>query len=74
MSGADTAPTSHDEQSHAPAHSAGDEGHHADAHSGDHGHGEALGPIDWRAWGAAVVGLVGGLLVIVALYATIKPA
>ena len=71
MSGADTAPTSHDEHSKTPVHDGGDQGHHADAHGDDHGHGEALGPIDWPAWGAAAAGLIGGLLVIVAFYATI---
>ncbi len=73
MSG-DTAPTSHDESSHAPSHDGGGQGHHADAHDDEHGHGETLGPIDWKAWGAAVVGLLGGLLVIVVLYATINPS
>jgi len=31
----------------------------------DHGHAEtALGPIDWRTWGYAVVGAVSGLIVL----------
>ena len=47
--------------------------HHADAaqadsHAtvgGDHGHdGAALGPIDWGKWGFAIVGGVGGLIVL----------
>jgi hypothetical protein len=69
MSGADHASTSHTE----PTHDGGGQGHD-DGHGNGHGHEEALGPIDWRAWGAAVVGLIGGLLVIVALYATINQA
>jgi hypothetical protein len=43
-------------------------GAHLDAHAGmsddDHGHAEPrLGPIDWLAWGYAVVGVAAGLLV-----------
>jgi hypothetical protein len=34
-----------------------------DAHGGGHGHGPALGPIDWRAYGAGVVGAALGLVV-----------
>jgi hypothetical protein len=36
---------------------------HGDTHGhDDHGHGsEALGPVDWRAWGAGVLGMVLGL-------------
>lgn len=42
---------------------------HMDAHTvlpeDDHGHPEtALGPIDWRAWGFALVGALGGLVVL----------
>lgn len=45
----------------------------ADDHGGDHGHddqghageaGEALGPLDARAWGAAGLGIVLGLAVV----------
>ncbi|MEO8625410.1 MAG: hypothetical protein ABI452_01805 [Candidatus Limnocylindrales bacterium] len=42
---------------------------HMDAHTAisddDHGHAEiALGPIDWRAWGLALLGGAGGALVL----------
>ena len=42
---------------------------HADAHAlGDHGHADvALGPIDVPAWGAAAVGVLLGLVVVLAL-------
>ena len=42
----------------------------ADDHGDDHGHddhahadGDALGSVDIRAWGAGVLGIVGGLIV-----------
>jgi hypothetical protein len=43
---------------------------HMDAHTmlsdDDHRHAEeALGPIDWRAWGAAVLGAASGVVVLV---------
>jgi hypothetical protein len=42
---------------------------HMDAHTtlsdDDHGHAEeALGPIDWRAWGLAVLGGLSGVVVL----------
>jgi hypothetical protein len=38
--------------------------HHVDAHDPDgHGHGSALGPIDWRAYGAGTIGAALGLVV-----------
>jgi hypothetical protein len=38
--------------------------HHVDAHDPDgHGHGSALGPIDWRAYGAGAIGAALGLVV-----------
>ena len=42
---------------------------HANEHGDDHGHGggEALGPIDVTAWGAAILGIALGLVVLVAL-------
>jgi hypothetical protein len=40
------------------------DGHHVDAHDPDgHGHGSTLGPIDWRAYGAGVIGAALGLVV-----------
>jgi hypothetical protein len=45
-----------------------DDATHMDAHASisddDHGHGESLGPIDWAAWGYALVGVVAGLVVV----------
>ena len=40
-----------------------------DDHGDDHGHGggEALGPIDVKAWGAALLGIALGLVVLIAL-------
>lgn len=52
----------------------------SDDHGGDHGHddhghaaesGEALGPLDTRAWGAAVLGIVLGLAVVAVLLVAI---
>ena len=38
--------------------------HDVDAHDPDgHGHGSTLGPIDWRAYGAGVIGAALGLVV-----------
>ncbi len=42
---------------------------HMDAHTAisddDHGHAEPrLGPIDWQAWGYALIGVAAGLLVV----------
>ena len=49
--------------------------HHDDAHGDAHGHGgEALGPIDWRAWGAAALGIASAAVVVAVLYVTIRPA
>jgi hypothetical protein len=46
----------------------------ADDHGADHGHddhahgaGESLGPIDVTAWGAALFGIVLGVIVLIAL-------
>ncbi len=43
-----------------------------DDHDTGHGHeapGEPLGPVDTRAWGAAILGGAMGLLVVLALFA-----
>ena len=49
---------------------------HADAGAAGHGEshdGDALGPIDWRAWGAGVLGAVAAGVVAVALYLASHP-
>jgi hypothetical protein len=75
MSGADQAHDDHAASSHDLAHAGGGQGHHADAHGEEHGHGdEALGPIDLKAWGAAVLGIASGLLVFAVMYLAIHPA
>lgn len=50
---------------HALAHV---DGAHADAAYGDRGQGAALGPIDWPAWGAGLLGIAAGLVVAACLY------
>jgi hypothetical protein len=50
---------------------------HMDAHASisddDHGHAEAaLGPIDWAAWGYAIVGGLMGLAVVVVFWVAIN--
>jgi len=76
MSGADTSHDAHDASSHdVVAHAGGAQGHHDDAHGDAHGHdGETLGPIDWRAWGAMVLGLALGVVVLGVLYLSINQA
>jgi hypothetical protein len=44
------------------------EGAHEDAAHGDHTHGTPLGPIDWLAWGAGLLGIAAGLAVAACLY------
>ena len=48
--------------------------HGVDAHGGaahgDHAHDAPLGPIDWFAWGAGLLGIAAGLVVAVCLYVT----
>ena len=41
---------------------------HADAAHGDHAEGTPLGPIDWAAWGAGVLGIAAGLAVAACLF------
>lgn len=46
---------------HAPSHMDA----HATLSDDDHGHGpQALGPIDWAAWGYALVGVLAGVAVL----------
>jgi hypothetical protein len=50
---------------------------HMDAHTAlsddDHGHAEdELGPIDWRAWGAALISGAAGLLVAVLFWVAVS--
>ena len=72
-----------DEQAHAPSgelHHPGDiagEDHGPDDHGETHGHDdhahaeEALGPVDTARWGAFLVGIAAGLLVVICLVMTI---
>jgi len=62
---------------HPPAHEPGggpvlDGGGHEqedqDAHGGHGAHGPALGPVDWFAWGAGILGVGAGAVVAVCLY------
>lgn len=58
-----------DETAHATDEMAhDDDATHVDSHAtagDDHGHeGPALGPIDWKKWGYAIVGGVAGLIVL----------
>jgi hypothetical protein len=50
---------------------------HMDAHAAlsddDHDHAEtALGPIDWRAWGLALLGAASGVLVLAAFWVALS--
>ena len=48
----------------------GSTGDHGAAHADDahgHGGGEPLGPLDLKSWGAAILGIVLGLVVVAAL-------
>ena len=59
------APAPHPSDAHAAT------GHGGDDHDDEHGHGgEALGPIDVRAWGALLLGIAAGLLVVLCLVIT----
>ena len=43
-----------------------------DDHGDDHGHAEEhLGPIDWGAWGAALIGAVAALLVVAVFWVVV---
>jgi hypothetical protein len=72
MSGADHGHDDHAATSHASADHAADG--HGDGHADGHGHGgEALGPVDVRAWGAAVLGIASALVVTGVLWVAINP-
>jgi hypothetical protein len=49
----------------APAHELDEVGHGHDEH-GEHA--EKLGPVDWAAWGAGLLGVAAGLAVAACLY------
>jgi hypothetical protein len=52
----------------ATAHETDDASHGHGGHD-DHGeHAAALGPIDWPAWGAGLIGVGAGLVVALCLY------
>ena len=62
------APDPHESEAMAGPHGADDHGddYGQDDHAHDdhgHGDGDALGSVDIRAWGAGVLGIVGGLIV-----------
>lgn len=51
----------------AAPHDAGVDADHAHGHDDGHGHEETpLGGIDWRMWGAGVLGVAAGLVVVAA--------
>jgi hypothetical protein len=52
----------------APAHEPDDAGHGHGGHDEDGEHAATLGPIDWAAWGAGILGVGAGLVVAVCLY------
>jgi hypothetical protein len=61
-----TSPDRHESDAMVGPHGAGDHG--ADHGHDDHAHeGEALGPVDPMAWGAGILGILGGLVVAVLL-------
>ena len=62
----DESVATHDD--HPPAHEPDDAGHGHGGHD-DHGaHGPSLGPVDWLAWGAGILGVGAGLVVAFCLY------
>jgi hypothetical protein len=65
----------HGHDAHATPSHAADVDPHGDGHDDGHGHGgEALGPIDVRAWGAAAVGIASALVVVGVLWVGVNPA
>ncbi|MDA8236927.1 MAG: hypothetical protein M0T75_03425 [Chloroflexi bacterium] len=52
-----------------PAAQEPDEGRHGHAgHDEDGEHAEPLGPVDWAAWGAGLLGIAAGLVVAFCLF------
>lgn len=63
------------ETAHEPHADASGHTDHGDTDGHGHGHEqEALGPIDWRAWGAGAVGAVAAVVVAGALYLSAHPS
>lgn len=81
MTDQDTKGPDHEATGHDPDDSAAEVDHHdpathMDAHTSisddDHGHIEAqLGPIDWGAWGYAMLGAAAALVVVVMFWVAI---
>jgi hypothetical protein len=62
--------------SDVPGHADAAAHHATDDHGDDHGHddhahgdGETLGPIDGFAWGAGLLGVIAGVIVVIAFVA-----
>ena len=72
MTDAHGTPESHSEKDHAPDGHDTAAGHDDGAHGHDeHGHGGmSLGPIDWKMWGAGIVGVVFAVIVTAAFLAS----
>jgi hypothetical protein len=58
--------TPHDD--HPPAHEPDDADHGHGGHDEQGQHAPTLGPIDWFAWGAGILGVGAGLVVAFCLY------
>jgi hypothetical protein len=56
---------------HDHAHDSRDD--HGDGQAAGHG-GDELGPIDWRAWGAGLLGVGGSMLIAACLYLAVNAA
>jgi hypothetical protein len=65
--------------SDAPGHDGAVAHHGLDDHGDDHGHDDhahgedALGPLDWAAWGAGIVGVALGVAVTVCFVIATQP-
>lgn len=76
MTGTDTTPVAPPPVDGAGDHVAGGHGHADHGGSGGHdaGHAqEVLGPVDWRAWGAGLLGAAAAGAVAIALYLASHP-